>query len=56
LFQEFFRAHNTGNIHETGLGLNIVKRYIDLMSGKINFVSLVGKGTIFTIIVPMDGK
>src|SRR5690606_34956292 len=31
LFEPFFRAHNTGDIPGTGLGLNIVKRYVGLM-------------------------
>ncbi|WP_312900367.1 PAS domain-containing sensor histidine kinase [Chryseobacterium taichungense] len=50
LFQPFFRAHNTGNIPGTGLGLNIVKRYISLMKGRILFESSPGKGTGFTLI------
>ncbi|RZL58947.1 MAG: PAS domain S-box protein, partial [Pedobacter sp.] len=33
LFEPFFRAHNTGDIPGTGLGLNIVKRYVGLMNG-----------------------
>jgi two-component system sensor kinase FixL len=49
LFEAFFRAHNTGNIPGTGLGLNIVARYINLMHGKINFKSEVNQGTLFTI-------
>src|SRR5690606_217488 len=35
LFEPFFRANNTGNIPGTGLGLNIVKRYISLMEGEL---------------------
>lgn len=31
LFDAFFRAHNTGSIPGTGLGLNIVARYVALM-------------------------
>jgi two-component system sensor kinase FixL len=49
LFEPFFRAHNTGNIPGTGLGLNIVARYTQLMNGKIQFSSVVNKGTSFTI-------
>ncbi len=52
LFSRFFRAHNAGNVQGTGLGLNIVKRYLDLMAGSISFVSEEGKGTTFTIRVP----
>ena len=53
LFEAFFRAHNTGTIPGTGLGLNIVARYTHLMNGKINFKSEVNQGTLFTITFPM---
>lgn len=49
LFQPFFRAHNTGNIPGTGLGLNIVLRYAGLMNGAVNFESKVNEGTTFTL-------
>ncbi len=52
LFQAFFRAHNTGNIPGTGLGLNIVRRYTELMNGQIEFRSTQNKGTIFTLTFP----
>ena len=52
LFTRFFRAHNVENIPGTGLGLNIVKKYVDLMGGKIEFNSKLGKGTTFTIHIP----
>ena len=54
LFEAFFRAHNTGNIPGTGLGLNIVTRYTNLMNGKIKFQSKVNKGTSFTISFPQQ--
>ncbi|MFZ4863052.1 PAS domain-containing sensor histidine kinase [Sphingobacterium sp. Mn56C] len=47
LFEPFFRAHNTGNIPGTGLGLNIVKRYVQLMDGKMEYYSAVNQGTMF---------
>lgn len=52
LFEAFFRAHNTGNIPGTGLGLNIVSRYVGLMNGTIKFKSLVNQGTSFTLSFP----
>lgn len=54
LFEAFFRAHNTGNIPGTGLGLNIVARYADLMNGKVDFKSNVNQGTLFTISFPIS--
>ncbi|MEO5891298.1 MAG: PAS domain-containing sensor histidine kinase [Ferruginibacter sp.] len=52
LFEAFFRAHNTGEIPGTGLGLNIVARYIELMNGTVNFESDINEGTTFTILFP----
>jgi PAS domain S-box-containing protein len=52
LFEAFFRAHNTGNIPGTGLGLHIVSRYVSLMNGTISFESAINKGTLFTIELP----
>jgi len=53
LFEAFFRAHNTGSIPGTGLGLNIVTRYARLMNGTVKFQSKVNKGTSFTISFPL---
>ena len=54
LFEAFFRAHNTGNIPGTGLGLNIVGRYTALMKGKVKFKSKLGEGTSFSLIFPIN--
>lgn len=50
LFDAFFRAHNTGSIPGTGLGLNIVARHVSLMNGKITFRSSLNQGTLFTLL------
>jgi len=47
LFEPFFRAHNTGNIPGTGLGLNIVRRYVELMRGRLEYHSAINKGAMF---------
>jgi PAS domain S-box-containing protein len=54
MFERLFRASNVTNIQGTGLGLNIVKKYIDLHNGSIAFESEEGKGTTFTVIIPQQ--
>ncbi|MFP5436842.1 MAG: ATP-binding protein [Bacteroidia bacterium] len=53
LFEAFFRAQNTGNIPGTGLGLNIVSRYVSLMQGTVTCMSAENQGTIFTLLFPI---
>lgn len=52
LFTRFYRAHNASNIQGTGLGLTIVRRYVDLLRGSIAFESEEGQGTEFTVTLP----
>ncbi len=54
IFSRFFRAENAINIQGTGLGLNIVKRYVTLLQGKVHFSSEVGKGTTFYLEFPIN--
>jgi len=54
IFKRFYRAHNASNIQGTGLGLNIVKKYVNLLNGTINFVSNENKGTVFIVTVPAE--
>jgi two-component system sensor kinase FixL len=49
LFEPFFRAHNTGNIPGTGLGLNIVARYTEIMNGAIVYESTINQGSMFKL-------
>jgi PAS domain S-box-containing protein len=54
LFSSFFRGKNALNIQGTGLGLHIVKRYLDLLGGEVNLKSDLGKGTIITFTIPVN--
>jgi PAS domain S-box-containing protein len=53
IFKRFYRAHNAANIEGTGLGLNIVKKNVRLMKGKIEFQSKLNAGTTFTVTLPI---
>ncbi|TAE57169.1 MAG: sensor histidine kinase, partial [Bacteroidetes bacterium] len=52
LFQRFYRAKNATHIQGTGLGLNILQKYVALMEGQVEFRSEVGKGTLFRVTLP----
>ncbi len=52
LFDRFFRASNVINIEGTGLGLNIVKKYIEILGGHISFLSRLYEGTTFNVKIP----
>lgn len=45
LFERFFRASNAGTVQGTGLGLHIMKHYVDMLEGDVRVRSDVGKGT-----------
>jgi len=56
LFTRFFRAKNATNIQGTGLGLNIVRKYLELMGGTITFESKLNQGTTFKIVFPLENR
>jgi PAS domain S-box-containing protein len=54
LFTSFFRGANVINIEGTGLGLHIVRRYLDLLHGTIRLDSTLGEGTLVSIDLPAN--
>jgi PAS domain S-box-containing protein len=51
-FQRLDGAVNRGVVG-TGLGLSITKNLVDMMEGEIEFDSLYGKGSVFTVFLPL---
>lgn len=57
VFQRMFRAPSTAKLYEgTGLGLYLIKKYLELMKGNIDLYSKKGQGTSFIITLPTTEK
>ena len=52
LFEPFHRAANARGVVGSGLGLSIVKQLVERIGGTIDFSSVVGQGTTFTVAIP----
>lgn len=52
IFDHFFRAENIGHTYGSGLGLSIVKRFVDTLKGEITVKSVVNEGSTFTVRLP----
>lgn len=53
IFERFYRVHTRTKIQGSGLGLSIAKKVIDEHKGKITVESVVDKGSVFTVYLPL---
>lgn len=57
VFQRMFRSPSTAKMREgTGLGLYLIKKYLEMMHGNIELFSQEGQGTTFIVTLPMAEK
>jgi signal transduction histidine kinase len=53
IFERFYKGDKSRSKDGSGLGLAIVKKIIELSNGKVYFESEIGKGTTFTVELPV---
>lgn len=56
LSSQFFRASTSEGISGTGIGLHLVKAFIDMHGGSMTISSIVGEGSTFSIQLPSIAK
>ncbi|KWH01885.1 histidine kinase [Burkholderia territorii] len=54
LFTEFFRVDASGATAGHGLGLAFVKQVVDALGGEIRVESAIGRGSVFTLLLPRN--
>jgi PAS domain S-box-containing protein len=55
MFERYFRARTSTGIAGTGIGLNLVKKMVELHDGNIRVDSIPGEGSVFTVSLPLGG-
>ena len=53
IYEKFYQADSSRNEIGNGLGLTLAKRIVDLHGGTISVSSEIGKGTAFTVTLPL---
>ena len=53
IFTRYFRASTSGGIPGSGLGLSLVRQFVELHGGRVSFASREGEGTTITVCLPV---
>jgi len=56
IFERFYQGnHNIGKVNPgSGIGLSITKEFVEMHDGTINVESEIGKGSVFSILIPLE--
>ena len=53
-FEAFWRGAVPDGVRGVGIGLSLVREYVDAMGGRIDVHSVPGRGSTFTVTLPLD--
>jgi signal transduction histidine kinase len=58
IFERFYRAETARQTQEgsTGIGLAIVRSFVEAQGGRVSVASELAQGTTFTVVLPLDGS
>ena len=54
IFTRFYRSGNAGTTTGTGIGLSLVKQYVELHGGTVSVSSKEGEGSVFSFVLPLS--
>lgn len=55
IFDKFYQADESHSSEGNGLGLALVKKILEILHGEIRAESRPGKGTVFSVMLPVEG-
>ncbi len=58
IFNLYYQSSNASNLNQagSGIGLALAKQYVDLHHGQIELSSTIGKGSCFTVLIPLGNQ